>query len=48
VVGIYRYGIHRLWAPPSANLRIVEPGSGGRVEQILADSVWRHIDEVLG
>lgn len=48
VVGLYRHGIHRLWAPPSANVRIVEPGSGGRVEQIPPALIWRHIDEVLG
>jgi ADP-heptose:LPS heptosyltransferase len=48
VIGLYRHGIHRLWAPPSANVRIVEPGSGGRVEEIPTASVWRHIDEALG
>jgi ADP-heptose:LPS heptosyltransferase len=48
VVGLYRHGIHRLWAPPSANVRVVEPGSGGRVEQIPPALVWRDIDEMLG
>ena len=41
-------GRRGLWAPPSANVRVVEPGSGGRVEQILPALVWRRIDEVLG
>ncbi len=34
VVGLFRHGIHRLWAPPRENLAVVEPGVGRRVSDI--------------
>lgn len=40
VVGLFRHGIHELWAPPVANLRVVEPGAGGSVAQISVDTIW--------
>lgn len=43
VVGLFRHGIHRLWAPPAANLRVVEPGLGREVQQIAPSEVWSAI-----
>lgn len=37
--GLYRFGIHRLWAPPSKNLRVVTPGEGHDVAEIAVDEV---------
>lgn len=34
VVGLYRHGIHRLWAPPYENLTVVTPGKGSPVSDI--------------
>jgi ADP-heptose:LPS heptosyltransferase len=33
-VGLYRHGIHRLWAPPVPHLTVLTPGEGGEVRQI--------------
>lgn len=33
-VGLYRNGIHRLWAPPSPSLKVIEPGEGSSVASI--------------
>ncbi|MCH8978681.1 MAG: glycosyltransferase family 9 protein [Armatimonadetes bacterium] len=33
-VGLYRNGIHRLWAPPSPALQVIEPGEGAEVASI--------------
>jgi ADP-heptose:LPS heptosyltransferase len=39
-VGLYRHGIHRLWAPAVPNLKVLEPGPERDVDQIpLADVV---------
>lgn len=38
-VGIFRHGIHRLWAPPVPNLRVVEPGANRSVADIPLDLV---------
>ena len=40
VVGLFRHGIHRLWAPPAENLTVMDPGSGGQVNDIPYESVW--------
>lgn len=40
VVGLFRNGIHRLWAPPVRNLKVVEPGVGGQVKDLSVDRVW--------
>ncbi len=39
VVGLYRHGIHRLWAPPSGLLSVVEPGPGRPVSGISVEHV---------
>lgn len=44
VVGLFRHGIHRLWAPPVANLKILEPGASGVVNGLSVDRVWRAIN----
>ncbi|MEZ0325217.1 MAG: glycosyltransferase family 9 protein [Fimbriimonas sp.] len=38
-VGLYRHGIHRLWAPPYKNLTVLTPGEGKPVEDITVDQV---------
>lgn len=43
VVGLFRNGIHRLWAPPVPNLKVVEPGVGGHVSDLSLDRVWEGI-----
>lgn len=44
-VGLYRHGIHRLWAPPVACLRVLTPGEGAPVSEIAPETVW---EAVLG
>ena len=39
-VGLFRNGIHRLWAPPVPNLQIVEPGVGREVSQLSPSEIW--------
>jgi ADP-heptose:LPS heptosyltransferase len=40
VVGLFRNGIHRLWAPPVKNLKVIEPGHGGFVSDLNIERVW--------
>jgi ADP-heptose:LPS heptosyltransferase len=47
-VGLFRHGIHRLWAPPAENLRLVEPGEDRQVSDIGYETVWSVIKEALG
>ena len=42
--GLFRYGIHRLWAPPSPNLTVLTPKPGEVVASIEPERVW----EALG
>lgn len=39
VVGLFRNGIHRLWAPPSPNLTVLEPGEGNDVASLSVEQV---------
>lgn len=34
IVGLFRHGIHRLWAPPVDSLRVLTPGEGKAVSEI--------------
>ena len=47
VVGLFRNGIHRLWAPPQPNLHVIEPGDDGRVADIDAQQVRATVDLLL-
>ncbi len=47
VLGLFRHGIHRLWAPPVPNLRVIEPGVGGQVAHISYTSVWDALQDLL-
>lgn len=38
-VGLFRHGIHRLWAPPSPCLKVLTPGEGRNVDSIEVDAV---------
>jgi ADP-heptose:LPS heptosyltransferase len=40
VVGLFRHGIHRLWAPPFGNLQVLEPGEERAVADITAEEVF--------
>lgn len=40
-VGLYRHGIHRLWAPPYANLTVLTAGENARVSDIDPAEVLR-------
>lgn len=46
-VGLFRHGIHRLWAPPFANLTILTAGEGGEVSEIPVESVTGALDRAL-
>lgn len=43
-VGLYRHGIHRLWAPSLPNLAVLEPGEGKCVDEIPLDRVITALD----
>ena len=47
VVGLFRNGIHRLWAPPQPNLHVIEPGDDGRVADIDAQQLRATVDLLL-
>lgn len=39
-VGLFRHGIHRLWAPPAPNITVLTPGEGRAVSEIeVSDAV---------
>jgi ADP-heptose:LPS heptosyltransferase len=40
IVGLFRHGIHRLWAPRVSNLIVLTPGEGRRVTDISVEEVW--------
>ncbi len=46
-VGLFRYGIHRLWAPPSPYLKVMTPEAGESVGNIHADRVLEAIESAL-
>jgi ADP-heptose:LPS heptosyltransferase len=39
-VGLFRHGIHRLWAPPYDNVVVLTPGEKKQVADIEVDTVW--------
>ena len=46
-VGLFRHGIHRLWAPPFANLTVLTPGEGHEVAEIEVDTVMEAMKRAL-
>ena len=46
-IGLFRHGIHRLWAPPFANLTVLTPGEGREVAEIDAQTVLEALLRVL-
>jgi ADP-heptose:LPS heptosyltransferase len=46
-VGLFRHGIHRLWAPPFANLTILTPGPDRLVAEIELSAVVEALDRAL-
>lgn len=45
VIGLFRNGIHRLWAPPVANVRVIEPGPHHPVAEIAVETVLDTLQE---
>jgi len=41
IVGLFRHGIHRLWAPPAADLTVLTPGDGYDVAAVEVEAVLR-------
>lgn len=46
-IGLFRYGIHRLWAPPFENLAVLTPEQEEEVADIPVDTVWEALRRVL-
>jgi heptosyltransferase-3 len=46
-IGLYREGIHRLWAPPGPNITVLLPEPGETVASISADKVIEELKRVL-
>ncbi len=46
-VGLFRHGIHRLWAPPFANLTVLTPGEDRLVAEIDTESVREAVTRAL-
>lgn len=40
IVGLFRFGIHRLWAPRVPTLTVVTPEEGKSVQEISLEEVW--------
>lgn len=47
-VGLYRHGIHNLWAPPFGKLTVLTPGEGNPVSVISVDRVVEGVQRALG
>lgn len=47
IVGLFREGIHRLWAPPAPQLSIVLPPPGGMVAEIEPEEVIERMRQAL-
>jgi ADP-heptose:LPS heptosyltransferase len=41
VVGLFRHGFHRLWAPPSRNVTVIAPPEGSSVADISVEEVLK-------
>ncbi len=46
-IGLFREGIHRLWAPPAENLQVLVPAPGTTVAAIEVEAVWGALRDVL-
>lgn len=46
-VGIYRHGIHRLWAPPYENLTVLTPGESNPVSVIPSNRVIEAVERSM-
>ena len=47
VIGLFRHGIHRLWAPPSNTLTVLTAGEDRTVADIEVDKVWEALERAL-
>lgn len=46
-IGLFRYGIHRLWAPPAPDLTVLTPGEGRDVREIETGTVLEALGSAL-
>lgn len=46
-VGLFRHGIHRLWAPPADNVVVLTPGEGRAVAEIPVETVTEALERAL-
>ncbi len=46
-IGLFRHGIHRLWAPPFRNLTVLTPGEGRQVAEIPIETVQEALVRAL-
>jgi len=46
-IGLYRYGIHRLWAPPFDGLDVLTVGEDKQVSDIEVETVWEALQRAL-
>lgn len=47
IVGLFRHGVHRLWAPRVPNLHVLTPEPGSPVTEIDPDTVWMAARQAL-
>lgn len=45
-VGLYRHGIHRLWAPPAEKLTVLTPGQGNPVSAISVSRAVEALEQI--
>ncbi len=48
VVGLFRHGIHRLWAPPVRTMAVLTPGEGHEVSEIEVSRVLEASSRTMG
>jgi heptosyltransferase-3 len=46
-VGLFREGIHRLWAPPAPNLTVLTPPAGKQVRDIPVEAVYDAVQRAI-
>lgn len=46
-IGLFRHGIHRLWAPPYPNLTVLTPGADKSVSEIGLDAVREALERAI-
>ncbi len=47
IVGLFREGIHRLWAPPAPSVRVLIAEAGRPVSELPLSRVWEALDDAI-